>query len=127
MPWGSVSDRVIGVAKDIYILAPISLLAGQKLLTELAKKHPLIVTEAVTYNLLPSAVAMVTRVWSRNARVRIATNNGVLFGFSALALFRSPLCCLDRSLDVVRAALALGLFAAPVTGRPRMDQCIDGG
>ena len=111
----------------IYILAPISLLAGQKLLTELAKKHPLIVTEAVTYNLLPSAVAMVTRVWSQNARVRIATNNGVLFGFSALALFWSPLCCLDRSLDVEWAALALGLFAAPVTGRPRMDQCIDGG
>ena len=126
MPWGSVSDRVIGVAKDIYIGANLTF-GGTEASDRACLKTPSDCDRG--RNLQPSPLrgrnghpSLVS-----NARVRIATNNGVLFGFSALALFWSPLCCLDRSLDVEWAALALGLFAAPVTGRPRMDQCIDGG
>ena len=50
MPWGSVSDRVIGVAKDIYILAPISLFGGTEASDRDCFKHSLIVIVAATYN-----------------------------------------------------------------------------
>ena len=64
MPWGSVSDRVIGVAKDIYIGANLTF-GGTEASDRDCHKHTLIVTAAATYNLLPSAVAKVTRVWSQ--------------------------------------------------------------
>ena len=49
MLWGSVSDRVIGVAKDIYIGANLTF-GGTEASDRDCFKHSLIVIVAATYN-----------------------------------------------------------------------------